>query len=70
MEYTFSRGSETAGDLTISFSVGGDATLTDDYTVSGADTFSATSGTVTILDGSSTAVVAIERLRGTGPQPF
>jgi hypothetical protein len=44
----------------VNFSVGGTATFSTDYTQSGAATFSASSGTVTIGAGNSTATVTID----------
>jgi len=58
--YTFTRSAASASPLTVSFSVGGTATYNTDYTQSGAANFSATSGTVTILAGSATAMVTID----------
>lgn len=59
-EYTFTRTGVTTDALTVHFDVGGTAVFNDDYTQSGAATFSATSGTVTIAAGASTAVVTID----------
>jgi CSLREA domain-containing protein len=58
--YTFTRSPLLQGELTIAFSVGGTATYNSDYTVSDADSFSTTSGTVTFADGSSTATVTVD----------
>src|SRR5688572_12931832 len=55
--YTFTREGSTAASLTVNFSVGGTATFNTDYTQTGAATFNATSGTVSIPIGSSTAIV-------------
>src|SRR5215208_8058699 len=57
--YTFTREGSTAGDLTVNFSVGGTATLNTDYTTATAG-FTASSGTVTIPIGSSTATVTLD----------
>jgi hypothetical protein len=46
--------------LLVSFNVGGTALFGTDYTQSGADSFTATSGTVTIPAGSTTATVTID----------
>src|SRR5205814_9478157 len=47
--------------MTVNFSVGGSASFTEpDYTQSGAATFTATSGTVVIPIGSSTASVTVD----------
>src|SRR5215208_1746734 len=61
--YTFTREGVTTSPLTVNFSVGGTAVFTNDvttdYTQSGA-TFTASSGTVTIPVGSSTATVTLD----------
>src|SRR2546423_151063 len=58
--YTFTRDPLLTGPLTIEFSVSGTATFNTDYTVTGADSFTSTSGTVTFADGSNTATVTID----------
>jgi hypothetical protein len=61
--YTFTRTGFTAGALTVNFSVGGTATFgvsPDDYTQTGATTFTTTSGSVTFAPGSPTATVTID----------
>ena len=58
--YTFVRESVLSGPLTIGFSVAGTATYNTDYTVTGADSFSGSSGTVTFADGSNTATVTVD----------
>ena len=58
--YTFTRNGVTSGALTVNFSVGGTATFGVDYTQSGAVTFGATSGTVTIGAGNTAAAVTID----------
>jgi Ca2+-binding RTX toxin-like protein len=58
--YTFTREGVTTSPLTVNFSVGGTATFNTDYTQTGAATFNATSGTVTIPAGSSTATVTLD----------
>jgi Ca2+-binding RTX toxin-like protein len=58
--YTFTREGSTAANLTVNFSVGGTATFSTDYTQTGAATFNATSGTVTIPAGSATATVTLD----------
>ncbi len=45
--------------LTATFDVSGTATLTDDYVVAGADSFTSTTGTVTFAAGSATAEVTV-----------
>jgi hypothetical protein len=58
--YTFTRTGDTTAALPINFSVGGNATFNTDYTEAGADTFSATAGTVTFAAGSATATVSVD----------
>ncbi len=59
--YTFTREGSTANSLTVNFSVAGTASFTEpDYTQTGAATFTATTGTVVIPSGSSTAMVTID----------
>ncbi|MDA0920986.1 MAG: hypothetical protein O2945_18095 [Planctomycetota bacterium] len=59
MVYTFTATSAPASDVTVSFDVTGTATFTDDYTVTGAASFDATSGTVVIPMGMISAEVRI-----------
>lgn len=59
--YTFTRSGATANALTVNFSVGGTASFTEpDYSQTGADTFTATSGTVTFTAGSPTTAVTVD----------
>lgn len=61
--YTFTRTGFTSGALTVNFSVGGTATFgvsPDDYTQTGATTFTTTSGSVTFGAGNSTATVTVD----------
>ncbi len=48
-----------AGGVTFGFTVGGTATFTSDYTVTGAASFSGTAGTVTIPAGATTATITV-----------
>jgi parallel beta-helix repeat protein len=57
--YTFTRTGPTTSALTVNFEVGGAATFGNDYTQSGAASFSATTGTVTFAVGSNTATVTL-----------
>jgi hypothetical protein len=60
--YTFTRAGVTSSSLTVNFSVGGTANFgasPNDYTQTGATTFTSTSGTVTFGAGNSTATVTI-----------
>jgi hypothetical protein len=70
--YTFTRAGVTSGSLTVNFSVGGTATFgasPNDYTQTGADTFSTTSGTVTFSPGNSTATVTVNPETDTMVEP-
>jgi hypothetical protein len=61
--YTFTRNGDTSGALTVNFSVGGSATFgvsPNDYTQTGATTFTPPTGTVTFGAGNSTATVTID----------
>src|SRR6185503_9695956 len=60
--YTFTRTGVTTGALTVNFSVGGTASFgvsPDDYTQTGATSFTTTSGSVTFSPGSPTATVTV-----------
>ena len=70
--YTFTRTGFTAGSLTVNFSVGGTATFgvsPNDYTVSGATTFTTTTGSVTFAPGSSTAQITVDPETDTTVEP-
>jgi len=68
--YTFTRTGSTANAMTVNFNVGGTASFTEpDYTQSGAATFTATNGTVTIPAGSATAAVVIDPSADTTVEP-
>lgn len=70
LAYTFTRTGSTASAMTVNFSVGGTASFTQpDYSQSGAATFTATSGTVVIPAGSSTATVTIDPSADTTVEP-
>lgn len=57
--YTFTLDTPAAGNIVANFSVEGTATYSSDYAVTGATTFSASTGTVTIADGTSSKIVTI-----------
>lgn len=63
--YTFTRTGPTTSALTVNFSVGGTATLTSDYAQSGAASFTASAGTVTIASGSSSKTVTLDPVADT-----
>jgi len=67
--YTFSRTGGTASPLTVNFNVAGSATFNTDYTQSGAASFTAGNGTVTIGAGSSSAAVTINPSGDTDLEP-
>ncbi|NCS55056.1 MAG: hypothetical protein GPJ23_23575 [Microcystis aeruginosa G13-05] len=58
--YTFTRTGNTASPLTVNFNVSGNATFNNDYSQSGADSFSGTSGSITFAAGSNTATLTID----------
>ncbi len=60
LDYTFTRTGSTSDPITVDFRVGGTATPGSDYSVTGADSFTATAGAVTIAAGSATATVTID----------
>ena len=66
--YTFTR-SDSSGELTVNFSVGGTATFNTDYTQTGAATFTPPTGTVTFADGSLTATVTVDPSADTTVEP-
>ncbi len=67
--YTFTRSVADSSPLTVSFSVGGTATFATDYTPSGAVSFDAVSGTVTIAASQTTAAVTIDPTVDTTLEP-
>ncbi|MGF1532926.1 MAG: S8 family serine peptidase [Bernardetiaceae bacterium] len=59
--FTFTSSIAPANDLTVNFTVGGTATFNDDYlVVRGANTFTATNGSVVIPAGQTTASITIQ----------
>ncbi len=67
--YTFTRTAPTTSALTINFDVTGTATFSTDYTQSGAASFNASSGTVTIPAGQPNATVTIDPTGDTDIEP-
>ncbi len=58
--FTLTLGSAApAGGATFGFSVGGTATFTTDYTIAGAASFTATTGTITVPAGATTATITL-----------
>lgn len=60
LAYTLTRNGPTAAPLTVDFAVSGSAAFGTDYTQSGADSFSASAGSVTFASGSVTALVTLD----------
>ncbi|MBK6285537.1 MAG: hypothetical protein IPF54_25300 [Draconibacterium sp.] len=60
MVFTFTLSEVATSDLTISINVDGSANVISDYTQTGAASFLASSGTVVIPNGSSSATVTID----------
>jgi Secretion system C-terminal sorting domain len=58
--YTFTLNGPAAGNVTVNFNVTGTAVFNTDYTQSGAATFSTTTGTITILNGATSASLTID----------
>ncbi|MBS3029307.1 MAG: SBBP repeat-containing protein [Dolichospermum sp. DET50] len=58
--YTFTRTGTTANALTVNYGVAGSAIFNTDYTQTGADSFAATTGTITFASGSSTATLTVD----------
>ncbi|WP_137909687.1 beta strand repeat-containing protein, partial [Dolichospermum planctonicum] len=57
--YTFTRSVVTTTAVTVNYTIGGTATFNNDYTQTGAATFTGTTGTITFAAGSSTATLTI-----------
>ncbi len=58
--YTFSRTGNISNALTVNYQVGGNAVLGNDYTQSGAASFTATTGSITFAAGAATAILTID----------
>ena len=67
--YTFTRSPLSAGDITVNFTVSGTADFTADYGQTGAATYDATSGTILIPDGSTSAAVTLDPSTDTTVEP-
>ncbi len=67
--YTFSRVGLTTSALTVSFTVGGTATFSSDYSQTGAAAFNATVGSVSFAAGQSTKSVTINPTGNTTAEP-
>jgi hypothetical protein len=58
--YTFTRTGATTSTLTANYSISGNAIFNNDYTQTGASSFSGTTGTIIFATGSSTATLVID----------
>ena len=59
--YTFTRtGGDFGNALTVNYTVGGTATFNTDYTASGANSISGTTGSITFAEGATTATLTID----------
>ena len=67
--YTFMRSVAAGSPLMVNFSVGGTATYSTDYAVTGAASFTATSGTVIIPASQATAQVTVDPTADTTGEP-
>jgi len=67
--FVFSRSGDTGAPLTANFTVAGSATFSSDYTQTGAASFAASSGTIIIPAGSSTATVTVDPTADTTVEP-
>ncbi len=59
MVYTFTLSTNAPSNITVNFTVGGTAVFGTDYTQTGAASFTATTGTITIPSGSNTASMTL-----------
>jgi hypothetical protein len=69
MVFTFTLSANATSNVTVNFSVGGTATFTSDYTRTGATTFGASSGTITIPSGSNSATFTLTPVGETSLEP-
>ncbi len=60
LTYTFTRNGGNTDPLTVNFMVAGDAVFNQDYTQTGADSFSASEGMISFDDGETTAAITID----------
>ncbi|MFY0654491.1 MAG: VCBS domain-containing protein [Cyclobacteriaceae bacterium] len=67
--YTFTRTGPTTSAITVNFSVSGSATFSDDYTQSGASAYSASSGSIDIGIGVSSATLDISAVTDSDVEP-
>ena len=69
MVYTFTLDAPAVGAITANFNVSGTATFTTDYIQSGAASFNASTGTVTIPNAATTATVTLTPVGDTTLEP-
>ncbi len=67
--YTFQTNGDVLSDLTVNFNVEGTATFdptptNSDYTTAGDDTYTASNGTITILNGNSSSQITVTPVNG------
>ena len=67
--YTFIRTGDVTNALTVNYNVGGTATFNNDYTQTGADTFTASTGTVNFAANATTATVTVDPTADTTFEP-
>ncbi|GFE69935.1 choice-of-anchor Q domain-containing protein [Chroococcus sp. FPU101] len=67
--YTFTRTGNLTNALTVNFGVGGTATLTTDYTQTGAASFNGSTGSVTFAAGASTKTITVDPKADTTVEP-
>ena len=69
MTYTFNLSENATSTIIVNFTVDGTATLTTDYSQTGATTFTATTGTIEIANGSNSATITITPVGDTDLEP-
>ena len=69
MVYTFTRTGVTTNALTVNYAVGGTATFNNDYTQTGAASFSSTAGTISFAAGQITRSITIDPTADTIVEP-
>ncbi|OSY89526.1 hypothetical protein WH52_02520 [Tenacibaculum holothuriorum] len=69
LTYTFTLSTPATSNITINFDVSGSAAFTTDYTVANANTFSASSGSIVIANGASSASLTVTPVNDTVLEP-
>ena len=67
--FTFTLDATATSDITVNFTVSGSAVFTTDYTQTGASSFTTTTGSVIIQDGTDSAVVTITPVTNNTVEP-